>query len=358
MSSRKVLHVITNFNERGGAESMLSRLLEGMANEDESHLVISLIKVNSEFIDGKIENCECYEVKLNSMFGILRAFYAVWVALRFSPDVIVGWMYHGCIASILFSIACFRKSFWNIRHSLDNLEVESWSTRTAIFLCRVFSFYPKKIIYNSEKAMRQHESYGFLSNRSVYIPNGFYVDKFLVRKKSRFERANILCVGRNHPSKGFSDFLKMLVENGFFDEFKDARVTVIGRGVSSLSEKFKGAVEKERIVLIEEMPNLADVYAEYDIFVLSSLNEGFPNVLCEAILSGLACVSTDVGDAASILNDGALIFKRNDYSSFVSAFNYASSFLSCDDRMHAFRQSCVGRYDMGVVLVKYRSVFF
>jgi glycosyltransferase involved in cell wall biosynthesis len=53
---------------------------------------------------------------------------------------------------------------------------------------------------------------------------------------------------------------------------------------------------------------MAAVYGASDVVVVTSDNEGMPLVLIEASAAGRACVTTDVGSAAEVVEDGVTGF--------------------------------------------------
>ena len=46
-----------------------------------------------------------------------------------------------------------------------------------------------------------------------------------------------------------------------------------------------------------------DIYSSLDILVSSSISEGFPNVIGEAMACGVPCVATNAGDSSKIVGE-------------------------------------------------------
>jgi len=67
--------------------------------------------------------------------------------------------------------------------------------------------------------------------------------------------------------------------------------------------------------------NIQDYYRKADVFCLPSLYEGFPNVLCEAMSSGLPVICSDVCDNPTLIenNVNGLLFNPKDPQSIAKA---------------------------------------
>lgn len=93
-------------------------------------------------------------------------------------------------------------------------------------------------------------------------------------------------------AKRNSNVTFVIVGDGYGDELPRAREEVARRGL-------------ERVVRFTGHRNdLRDVYASFDLFLMTSLTEGMPNTLLEAMAMGVPAVSTAVGGVPELLEDG------------------------------------------------------
>lgn len=139
------------------------------------------------------------------------------------------------------------------------------------------------------------------------IPNGVETDRFKPIDRPENTKVKILFIGRLIPRKGFQRVLQALprlreLANVPFE------VEVVGTGayrteLDDIAEKL-GVTELVRYVGIVPYDKLEQSYQYADIFVLTSLSEGMPSVILEAMGCALPVVASDVGGNNEIVKHG------------------------------------------------------
>lgn len=111
----------------------------------------------------------------------------------------------------------------------------------------------------------------------------------------------VLAAGRLTHQKGFDLLIKAFSETSA----ADWQLTILGDGPEKdhLAGLIKRLNQENRICLAGQTENIDDFFSTASIFVLSSRFEGFPNVLCEAMAAGLACISFDCDAGPSEIID-------------------------------------------------------
>ena len=75
----------------------------------------------------------------------------------------------------------------------------------------------------------------------------------------------------------------------------------------------------KRVHLLGAKPDVCSYVSSLDVFLLTSMAEGFPNVLGEAMASGLPCVTTNVGDCKRIIGSYGVVADNDDVKSMAKA---------------------------------------
>lgn len=167
-------------------------------------------------------------------------------------------------------------------------------------------------------------------SKSVVIPLGLELDRFaacesekgVFRKRLGVSPDTLLVgiVGRLVPIKNHKMFLEVAAGMKKSPIWPRVKFVVIGDG------EMRGYIEeyaeklglKDRLVFTGWVEDLVPVYADLDVVALTSLNEGTPVSLIEAMASVRAVISTDVGGVRDLVEDGVngLLVKSGDVVSF------------------------------------------
>ena len=167
-----------------------------------------------------------------------------------------------------------------------------------------------KIICVSNQLAQQRILKDFRS-KIVVVPNGVPFDLMPLQLKNydyfkqRFgiRRKMILAVGRLTYQKGFQYLIKayrMIMENG-----DESQLCIVGPEADYGSELKRLAGDTDSIIFTGSLPvdELKQAYNSADLFVLSSLSEGCPLTLLEAMSFGKPVIATSVGMIPDVIQD-------------------------------------------------------
>jgi glycosyltransferase involved in cell wall biosynthesis len=323
MTRRRVAHLISGL-WTGGAEMMLHKLVSRTRHES---LVISMTDLGTmgepiRRLGVPVATLEMPRGRLTlGGLGRMRA-----LLRSFRPDVLQTWLYHAdVVGGAVARVAGGMPVVWNIRQSTLDFESSKrstiWTFRAA---ARLSHFLPTRIVCCSEAAEALHARHGFAVDRFVFIPNGFDLATF---EPSAAERAAVRAelgiapqsriiglVARFDPQKDHHGFITAAAH--LSRELDDVHFVLCGQDVGPDNEQLAGWIDAAglgaRLHLLGRREDIPRLTAAFDIATSASYQEGFPNVIGEAMACAVPCVVTDVGDSALVVGDTGIVVPPHD----------------------------------------------
>ena len=161
----------------------------------------------------------------------------------------------------------------------------------------------KCTIYNNFSGYEYYTKRGFNKEKAIVIPNCIDdIPSSINRDQKQY--INVLSVGRFHHQKDFLTSLKSVKK--ITSKSLPIKYTIIGYGeLEKQIKKWVLDLNMEKYVKIILNPDdIKQYYKEADIFLSTSLYEGLPNTLLEAMSYSLPVVATDVGDNRRLIENG------------------------------------------------------
>lgn len=328
---RTILHVITGL-EMGGAETALLRLINGSTPGAYRHQVITLTPGGSmlpAFSGARIAVTQ-FDFRRRPACSFLKLLRMM---RQVHPDIVQTWMYHAdLVGGLAARLLGNRKVIWGIRTS--SVSNGSRATAAVLRLCAWMSrLVPHTIVCVAEASRKAHIGKGYDAGRMVVVRNGFDPEKAVhiepsaaLREACGFDRSHLVIgnLARFDPDKDLENFVR--AAGLLAPHHPQARFLIIGyRGEAEraqLAQWTAATGNASRFTLLPERGDPSVCLRAMDIFCLSSRNEGFPNVVGEAMAEGKPCVVTDVGDTALLVGNTGIVVAREDPPALASGLEH------------------------------------
>ena len=299
---KKNIVVVVSAMNMGGAQRVVSILCNHWSRNGHAVTLIATFsgeKINHYYLDKNVvlkyvNNSSFFpESKLWNLYS--KLFQLRKLIKSQKPDVVISFLARVNVASAL--------SMFGIKSSLIICE-RTWPPFASLnnkywWVYRIVFKGVDRIIVQTDKSkawLAQNfpgANVKVIPNPAVYpvpISDGTSIDPNSVISQNR---RLILASGRLHKYKQFD-----LMIRAFFklkDKYSDWDLVILGDGEErdSLSRMAINLGIGDRVYLPGSIGNISDWYERADLFVLSSIVEGFPNVLLEAMTYGLPCISFD-----------------------------------------------------------------
>ena len=171
-----------------------------------------------------------------------------------------------------------------------------------------------RVTANAE-AVRQfvHEDEGCPLDKMPVIPSGIDTDRFQPLPSADFKTllglppgcTAVGIVTRMRTRKGVEEFVRAI--GALRRERPDVHGVIVGE--VSLDEVLEGIVREldldGHLTLLGRRSDMPEVLSAFDLFVLSSHDEGMSNAVLEAMAMRLPVVATDVGGTGEVVRHGA-----------------------------------------------------
>ena len=319
MKSKKIKLVIFHpYSSLGGADKSIARLINNLNFNKYEVIFMSL---NNAYIK-KLLKKKIKIIKLNSSRTILSIFEVRKFLKKYSINEKIIFISNQNFANIISTFIV--KNFTNIklvlieRNHLDEFNycknyIDYFKKKILKFLMKKYYKNSDLIIGNSKILSKDLSKY--VKKKVVSIYNPAY-DKSIIelsKNNINYKKKNnlIITIGRLEIQKDHFTLIKAI------KNLKNVNLLIIGYG-SLLDELKKFIILNKLNKRVKILTNISNPYPflkKADLFVLTSLYEGFPNVITEALTLKIPVIASNCnsGPMEILFNNNNQIFKKGNY---------------------------------------------
>lgn len=343
-SPRKRIVFVINSMEGGGAERVLSILLDQIAlqfQETDIHLVLLDNKVERYNIPEHIQKItlECQGSMIKSILSLRQVLQTI------EPDVVLSFLNRANCANIiaahLLGYHCIISERVNTSSHFGS-GLRGWINK--IIVRALYPLADQVLAVSKGVGNDLQLNFGVPQQRIAVIYNPYDIERLatLAAQPPTVKVAGdyIVSVGRLVPNKNFA-----LLIRAYHQAQPKEKLLILGEGPEfpALKQLIAELQLEEKVILTGFIENPYAVMSRARYAVFSSLAEGFPNAMAEAMALSLPVIASDcdsgpaeilhdvihVGPNAAFKADFGVLVPVNDLPAMVQALQWMS-----DDAVH------------------------
>ena len=362
---KNVLHTIDT-NETGGAESIFLTLATAL----DASKYRSFAAIKSEgWISGQLRKLGLNPlfVDATGSFNLRYLYQLVRIIRKYNIDIIQSHLFGSNVYCSLAGLIC-RIPVISVFHGFVDVSPTSRLLGTKF---RILNWGSTSVVFVSQSLKKAFQKGGMVSAaKSLVIYNGVDTNIFArnrdqsIKNQLGLAESDIVIgsIGDIRPAKGYDVLLHaaaLLVKNSPKYKFIIAG-DASGKLYDELLQLRDRLGLKEHLFFLGFREDVARVLNNFDIFLLSSISEGFSISTIESMACGLPVVVTRSGGPEEIVTDGkdGLLVDVGSPVQIASALELLANDTGLRERLErGARETVTSRFSMNAMLRAYEKLY-
>lgn len=351
-NKRTILHIIQHFG-RGGAETSLIGVLKNLA--DYNNIVVTLFEINEFGDDLKYDKYYCLNLKSYYLFPLAIAKLRK-IIKENNVDLVHSQLYW---SNQLARFACPANIPLVTTIQASVTDTVEYKKKWICWLDK-FSYGRKKstLLGVSEYALNDYFNFLKLKRHDHHVLYNFVDTSIFSLKADSAHKISddfkLIAVGNLKPQKNFIFLLKA------FTHLKNQGISLDIYGDGMYEQDFEKFIKDNQLPvrLMGKVSNIQEVMNDYDLFIMSSLYEGFSLAVLEGMAMQKPMLLSNIPTFTEQCADTAIYFSLDDPSDVIAKIKMLRNDRSkLADLAARGRQRALGNFTLDHHLAALRNIY-
>jgi sugar transferase (PEP-CTERM/EpsH1 system associated) len=320
-SKIKVCHLIYRF-DIGGLERVMVNCINAMQEDDVEHVVISLTEIG-DFSEHLNQNVKTYQLNKKSGKDLSSHWRLFKLLKKIKPTILHTYNLAAIEYHPIAKLAGVKGNL-HAEHGREISDPLGLNKKHNLLRQLIAPFIQYFVPVSTDLREWLHDVVNINSSKIKLIHNGISIEKFSGNKLTS-NCIRFIHIARFNPVKDQQNLINafaLLVQGNTYAP-EQVSLTLVGNG--TLMDELKQLVLDKQlsdyVTFTGARNDIPELLTKADVFVLSSVAEGIPMTVLEAMAANLPVISTNVGGLSELVDDGVtgLLVEKQDSEALATA---------------------------------------